>query len=265
MEAPVYNVVGEEVKKVKLPKVFQVPIRRDIIERLYFYQYTHKLQPKGRYPLAGRDISAEYFGVGLGIARVPRYKTPPLRGRGAVVAMARGGRRPHAPTAEKNIYKKINRKELKLAIASAIAATGIKDLVMARGHRLEEVPYLPIVVDEEFASISRASEAREAFKALGIWSDVQRVMDNVKIVGGKASWRGRRKKRRVGPLIVYMKDEGVSSAVRNFPGVDAVHVNKLTLLDLAPGGSVGRLTVWIEDTLPKLDDRFDFVIKRQVG
>ncbi len=264
-EIPVYNLVGEEVKKTPLSPIFKVPVRRDIIERLFFYQFTHRLQPQGRYPLAGRDTSAEYFGVGLGIARIPRYKNAPLRGRGAIVAMARGGRRPHAPTAEKNIYKDINKKELRLAVASAIAATGNRDLVAKRGHRIDNVPFIPLIVTEEFASVSKASEAREVFKTLGLWDDVERVANNVKIVGGKASWRGRRRKVGAGPLVVYLKDEGISKAVRNFPGVDAVNVSKLTLLDLAPGGVPGRLTIWIEDTIPYVEKRFEYVIKRHVG
>ncbi len=264
MKVPVFNLVGEEIKKVELPRVFEVPVRKDLIERLFFYQFTHKLQPKGRYPYAGREMSAEYFGVGLGIARVPRYKNPPLRGMGAMVAMARGGRRPHAPTAEKNIYKRINKKELKLAVASAISSTAKKDLVANRGHVIDNVPFIPVIVEKEFSTISKTSEIREVFRNLGLWDDVERVRNRVKIVGGKASWRGRRRKVGVGPLIVYNEDNGISKAVRNLPGVEAVHVGELTLSHLAPGGHPGRLTVWIEDTLPLLDERFREVILRHV-
>ena len=264
MKIPVYNLVGEELRKIDLPSIFNVPVRKDLIERLFFYQFTHRLQPKGRYKYAGREMSAEYFGVGLGIARVPRYKNPPLRGVGAMVAMARGGRRPHSPTAEKNIYKRINKKELKLAIASAIASTAKKELVSQRGHVVDNIPYFPLIVDTELSSISKASEMREIFKNLGLWDDILRVRNRVKIVGGKASWRGRRKKLGVGPLIVYREDGGITKAVRNFPGVEAVHVDQLTLLHLAPGGVPGRLTVWIEDSVGKLAERFKDIIIRYV-
>ncbi len=263
-EIPVYNLVGEEEKRIGRPRIFDLPVREDIISRLFFHQITHRLQPKGRYPLAGRETSAEYFGVGLGIARIPRYKDPPLRGRGAIVAMARGGRRPHAPTAEKNIYKKINRKELKLATASAVAATARRELVAKRGHRIDNVPSIPLIVTSEFANIAKSSEAREVFRTLGLWDDVERVAENIKIVGGKASWRGRRRKVGAGPLIVYLNDGGISRAVRNFPGVDVVSVDQLTLMDLAPGGVPGRLVVWIEDALPRLEERFGYVVKRHV-
>ncbi len=253
---PVFNIVGEEVDKINLHPIFKFPIREDLISRLFFYQFTHRLQPKGRYRYAGREMSAEYFGVGLGIARVPRYKNPPLRGVGAMVAMARGGRKPHAPTSEKNIYKDINKKELKIAIASAISATGNPGVVKKRGHIIDSVPHIPLIVSEELSSVSTASEAKEVLKNLGLWDDILRVKKNKKIVGGKASWRGRRKKLGVGPLIVYLKDEGIVRAVRNFPGVDVVNVNDVTLYHLAPGGVPGRLTVWVRDTFEVLDRRF---------
>ncbi len=63
---------------------------------------------------------------------------------------------------------------------------------------------------------------------------------------------------------MYNEDNGISKAVRNLPGVDAVSVSRLTLLHLAPGGHPGRLTVWIEDALPLLDERFKEVILRHV-
>ncbi|HIE36878.1 TPA: 50S ribosomal protein L4 [Candidatus Geothermarchaeota archaeon] len=264
MEVPVYNLVGSEIKKVELPKVFQIPIRQDLIKRLFFYQYSHRIQPKGRYPYAGRDVSAEYFGVGLGISRIPRYKTQPLRGMGAVVAMARGGRRPHSPTVEKKIYKRINKKELKLAVASAISSTAKKDLVLSRGHIINDVPYIPLVVDNEVSTISKTSEIRDVLMNLGVWADIERVRNRVKIVGGKAAWRGRRRKLGVGPLIVYLEDKGISMAVRNLPGVEAINVRNLSLIHLAPGGDPGRLTIWVEDTLKPLDERFRDIINRYV-
>lgn len=262
MKIPVYNLVGSEIKKVELPQVFQVPVRLDLIKRLFFYQFTHRIQPKGRYPYAGRDVSAEYFGVGLGISRIPRYKTQPLRGIGAVVAMARGGRKPHALTVEKKIYKRINKKELKFAVASAISSTAKRELVSSRGHIIGDVPFIPLVVDNEISTISKTSEIRDVFMNLGLWTDVERVRDRVKILGGKAAWRGRRRKLGVGPLIVFSEDRGVSMAVRNLPGVEAINVRQLSLIHLAPGGDPGRLTIWVEDALKFLDERFRDIIIR---
>ena len=261
---PVYNILGEEKKKIKKPLIFDVPIRVDVIGRLFHYQFTHRLQPKGRYPLAGRDKSAEYFGVGLGIARIPRYKDQPLRMTGAIVAMARGGRKPHVTTPEKKIYKKINKKELKLAIASAIAATGDRELVARRGHIIDEVPHIPLIVDNEFEKVDRTRELREVLQSLGVWKDIERVRNSVKTVGSKASWRGRRIKKRVGPLIVYNEDHGIVNAARNIMGVDVVSARDLSLIHLAPGGHPGRLVIWVEDVFPAIENRLKSVIERHV-
>jgi len=264
MEYPVYSIVGEEKEKIKKPVIFDIPIRLDLIQRLFHYQFTHRLQPKGRYPLAGRDRSAEYFGVGLGLARIPRYKTQPLRGVGAIVAMARGGRRPHVTTPEKRIHKKINKKELKFAIASAIAATGNKELVAKRGHIIDEVLNIPLIVSSELEEIDKTRELREVLKVLGVWPDIERVRNSIKTVGGKAAWRGRRIKHRVGPLIVYNDDKGIVKAARNIMGVDVVSAREVSLIHLAPGGHAGRLVIWIEGVFPIIEERFKDVIIKHV-
>jgi len=56
--------------------------------------------------------------------------------------------------------------------------------------------------------------------------------------------RGRRHVQRRGPLIVYAEDNGVSRAFRNLPGVELAHVDRLNLLQLAPGGHLGRFVIW---------------------
>jgi len=65
--------------------------------------------------------------------------------------------------------------------------------------------------------------------------------------------RNRRRIQRTGPLIIYNKDQGLSKAFRNIPGVDTINVNKLNLLKLAPGGHVGRFCVWTESAFKELD------------
>lgn len=263
-KVPVYDLTGEVVTEIKKPLIFYLPVREDLIERTYFFQLTHRLQPKGRYPLAGKEVSAEYFGTGLGLARIPRYKTPPLRGRGAFVAMARGGRRPHVTPVEKKIYKRINYKELKLATATAIAATGVKELVGRRGHVVEEVPCFPLVVVDELETVSSTKELVPILEKLGLLEDIERVKEQIKIVGGKAAWRGRRKKSRVGPLIVYSKSKNVILAARNLPGVDVSSADDVSVLHLAPGGKPGRLTLYTLSALETINERFKDILERYI-
>jgi len=262
VKIPIYNILGEEIEKIEKPRIFDIPIRQDIIRRIFHHQFTHRLQPKGRYPLAGRDRSAEYFGVGLGLARIPRYKNQPLRGVGAIVAMARGGRKPHVTTPEKRIYKRINKKELKLAIASAIAATGDRELVKRRGHVIDDVLHIPLITSKDLNEIDKTRELKEILIKLGVWKDIERVRNSVKTVGGKAAWRGRRVKKRVGPLIVYSEDKGIVRAARNIMGIDVVSARDVSIIHLAPGGQAGRLVIWIEDVFPVLEERLKNILIR---
>lgn len=68
--------------------------------------------------------------------------------------------------------------------------------------------------------------------------------------------RNRRHVIRLGPLVVYNEDHGISQAFRNIPGVDLCSVKALNLLQLAPGGHVGRFIVWSEGAFQALDKIF---------
>lgn len=60
----------------------------------------------------------------------------------------------------------------------------------------------------------------------------------------------------VGPLIIYNNDNGIKRAFRNIPGVELADVNALNLLQLAPGGHMGRFCLWSQDAFEKLDAIF---------
>merc|ERR1712071_548544 len=65
--------------------------------------------------------------------------------------------------------------------------------------------------------------------------------------------RNRRQVQKLGPLVIYDQDQGVTKAFRNIPGVDVIQVDNLNLLKLAPGGHVGRFCIWTESAFKKLD------------
>merc|ERR1719233_1044819 len=62
-----------------------------------------------------------------------------------------------------------------------------------------------------------------------------------------------RRVQKLGPLVIYDQDRGVTKAFRNIPGVDVIQVDNLNLLKLAPGGHVGRFCIWTESAFKKLD------------
>jgi len=65
--------------------------------------------------------------------------------------------------------------------------------------------------------------------------------------------RNRRYVQRRGPLIVYNEKTPLTKAFRNLPGVELVAVSRLNLLQLAPGGHLGRFVIWTKDAFEKLD------------
>ncbi len=131
----VLDLSGNAISEVSLPQHFLEPIRPDLILRAYISALTARLQPKGTDPMAGKRTTAVSFGIGLGLARVPRVKGslwPTARFAPNVVK----GRRAHPPKVEKILHERINKRERRKAIRSAIAATAIRDLVIARGVTL---------------------------------------------------------------------------------------------------------------------------------
>lgn len=254
----VYSLEGKPIKALILPKVFGTPIRPDVIKRVVIALQSHRLQPKGRDIMAGKKTTAESRGVGLGIARIPRVKGEgyPKAGRGALAPGTVGGREAHPPRVEKKIWKRINKKERRLAIRSAIAATARKDLVAQRGHRIDFVVELPLVVSDDMQKLRKAKEVRPVLMKLGVWPDVVRVKEGIRERAGKGKKRGRRLKVGKGPLFVIDRDEGIASAALNYPGIDVIPVNNLNAELLAPGTHAGRLTVWTESAFNKLDKIF---------
>ena len=262
MRVPVLNLEAKRIKDIALPKVFSTPYRPDLINRAFWIVFTHSLQPKGTDPMAGKRTSAESWGVGHGVARVARVKGSryPRAGQAAGIAGVVKGRATHPPKSEKRIHKEINKKERRLAIASAIAATAIPKVVEERGHRLPKDLKLPIVVTDELQKIKKTKELKDFLEKIGLEKELKRVISR-KIRTGTARRRGRGKKVGKGPLIVISRDEGIIKAGRNIPGVDVVKVEKLNILDLAPGGKGGRLTIWTESAIRNIPDTIKEVVK----
>jgi len=252
-ELKVFSLEGKVISTIKTPPIFYVPVRIDLIRRAFLSAFTARLQPKGRDLMAGKRTSAESLGVGLGLARIPRQKGG-IRGRFVVSTV--GGRRAFPPTPEKKIHEEINKKERRLAIVSALAATAIRELVEKRGHKLEKVPQVPVIVDDKLSEIETTKELKEVFKKLGLWDDIERARLGTKIKAGKGKMRGRRYKTPVSLLIISHKKEPIIKAAKNLPGVDIATPDNLSVLHLAPGGVPGRLTIMTKSALEELVEKY---------
>jgi large subunit ribosomal protein L4e len=156
-------------------------------------------------------------------------------------------------------HQKINLNQKRFATASALAASSNAALLMARGHNVSSVPEVPLVVSSTAfagAAIAKTSAALALLKAVGAGADIEKVKRTRKLRAGKGKLRGRRHKQRRGPLVIYNPDEDGKELVlafRNLPGVETSSVYSLNLLQLAPGGHLGRFIVWTSSAFAALD------------
>jgi len=253
---PLYDAEGKSAGQVPLPQFFEAPVRGDLIRRAVVALQSHSFQPQGRNSMAGKRTTAASLGVGHAMSRVPRVKGERYA-RGGLAGFAPNtvkGRLTFPPTSAKRPYKRINEKELKLAMLSAVAATSSRPLVQARGHRIAADLELPLVVSDDAEKLTKSSEAEKVLKNMGLWEDVERASER-KIRSGKGSVRGRPHKSKISALIVVSKRQGAEKAFGNFSGVRVVEVSSLNVSDLAPGTQPGRLTVWTESAIKGLETR----------
>jgi large subunit ribosomal protein L4e len=248
--AKVFNLEGKAVGKIDLPAVFATPLRPDVIKRAVLAMQSNRLQPQGRDTMAGKRTTAESRGTGQGIARLPRRKTG--GGRAAFAPGTVGGRQGHPPMSEKKIVKKIPKKEKRLALFSAIAATASKEAVARRGHSIQDVPQIPLVVTDDLEGLQKTKEAEQTLIQLGVLSELFRVRNSRKVRAGRGKSRGRKMKHGVGPLLIVAENRGIKEAAENIPGVDVALVANLNVEMLAPGTHPGRLAVWTSSAIERL-------------
>lgn len=249
---PLYDLDGKEIKKIDVGTVFNAPFRPDVIKRSVLASRRNRQIPYGVDPHAGKRTSAESWGVGRGAARIPRVKGSRTHSasRGGFIPFAVGGRRTHPPNGMQNFTEKINRKEKILAKKSAIACTANSVLVESRGHIIEDIKSLPLIISNKLEALKKTHEVQTVFENLGLSYDLAKAKRrNTQIRPGKGKNRGRKYKKGKSVLIVIGHDHGVGAAARNLPGVDVVVVDQLNIEHLAPGTHPGRLTLWTKSAI----------------
>jgi len=259
----VYSADGEVSKSVKLPGVFQAPIRPDVVHFVHTNMAKNARQPYSVNKYAGKMASAASWGTGRAVSRIPRVQGGGTHrsGQGAFGNMCRGGRM-FAPTKTwRRWHRKVNLTQKRYAVASGVAASGVPALVMARGHRIEQLDEVPLVVSSQVEKLSKTKDAVALLKKFGAYDDVEKVISSKTMRAGKGKMRNRRFVQRRGPLVVYDSDNGITRAFRNIPGVELTSVDSLNLLQLAPGGHLGRFCVWTQGAFEKLDNVFGTMTK----
>eukprot|EP00088_Acartia_fossae_P064792 TRINITY_DN797_c0_g1_i5.p1 TRINITY_DN797_c0_g1~~TRINITY_DN797_c0_g1_i5.p1 ORF type:complete len:384 (+),score=118.94 TRINITY_DN797_c0_g1_i5:127-1278(+) len=253
----VYNEKNERngTLTVCLPAVFKAPVRPDIVSFIHNEIAKNKRQPYCVNVDAGHQTSAESWGTGRAVARIPRVRGGGTHrsGQGAFGNMCRGGRM-FAPTKTwRRWHRRVNVAQKRYAMCSAIAATGVPALVMAKGHVIDGISEVPFVVSDNVQGLQKTKQAVEFLRRNKAWADVAKVYATRRMRAGKGKLRNRRRVQKLGPLVIYDQDQGLTKAFRNIPGVDTMQVDALNLLKLAPGGHLGRFCIWTASAFKKLD------------
>ncbi|CAJ0635076.1 15873_t:CDS:2, partial [Entrophospora sp. SA101] len=255
----VYSEAGDSsIDNITLPAVFKAPIRPDIVRVVHTNISKSNRQPYAVSSKAGHQTSAESWGTGRAVARIPRVSGGGTHraGQGAFGNMCRGGRMFSPTKTWRKWHVKTNLNQKRYAIASSLAASSVPALVLARGHRIEEIQEVPLVIGDGIESLEKTKAAVQLLKAVNAYRDITKVSNSRKLRAGKGKMRNRRHRQRRGPLIVYNTDNGIVKAFRNIPGVEVVNVRSLNLLQLAPGGHLGRFIIWSRSAFALLDCLF---------
>lgn len=247
----VHDKSGKSAGQVDVPSVFATPVRLDLIRKAVNVAQANRRQRYGAFPIAGTRPSVEWPGKGKGMARTPRLRQG---NRAAYVPNAFKGRRAHPPEARHEWTEKINQKERHLAIASALAATAIADAVKARGHRVADSVAFPIVVSDDFAHTTKTAELADSLSKIGLGADLERAKMGVHVRAGMGKLRGRAYRTPRSVLLVTV--DGKAPAAPNLAGVEVVAARNLSAEDLAPGGDIGRLTVYTQGAIAHIKEAF---------
>merc|ERR1712039_849766 len=133
----IWDAEGKQSSQHALPAVFTAPIRSDVVQFVHTNINKNSRQAYAVSVGAGYQTSAESWGTGRAVARIPRVPGGGTHrsGQGAIGNSCRGGHM-YAPTKVwRHWHRKVNNNMKHYAIASALAVSAVPSLVMARGHR----------------------------------------------------------------------------------------------------------------------------------
>ena len=271
MRLTIMNKDSQAAGNITLPKQFNEPVRADLVKRAVLALQSNARQQYGASPTAGKRPSVRISKrrhdyrttYGIGQSRTPRkvmsYRGSRFNWTGAFAPQTVGGRRAHPPKAEKEWDQKINDKERRKAIRAALAATMNKEVVEQRGHKAPAS--YPFIITAEFESMDKTKDVKQALDKLGLAEELARAEDK-KIRAGKGKMRGRKYKQAKSALIVTAQACPLTKAASSIPGVDVVTVEELNAELLAPGAAVGRLTLYTQTAIEKLDKERLFTEQR---
>jgi len=259
MKAQIINKSGKEGKSIVLPKNFSSEIRKDIVQKVFEAQKRE--HSYGVMPGAGAGYSASGISrkkrhewkvtYGKGISRIPR-KIMSRHGSsfnwvGATATNTRGGRTAHPPRSEKNQFRKINKKELLIAMNSCFSASVNREL-LNKFYETKNIK-VPVVVSEEVLKMKTRDFLvflKEIFRE--IYKKALKIKSRR---SGKGKMRGRKYKSSAGVLFVIGNKEEMKRK-----GIDVIRVADLKIADLTLDGKIGRLIVYTENAMREIEEKW---------
>jgi len=258
---PVVSVYKSDNKEIDgsipMPGVFTAPIRNDLVHFVHSELAKNRRQGHAVFYKAGQEHSAESWGTGRAVARIPRIggSGTSRSGQATFGNMCRKARMFAPLKIWRKWHRRVNITQRRHAVAAALAASAVTPLVMARGHKVDNVPELPLVIDN--LALPNAKSLVSALDNFGVSDDLQKVRKSKHVRAGQGKYRNSKYVMRKGPLIVFDDEsKGVKLAARNLPGVDVCHVGRLNILQLAPGGHLGRFIIFTKGAFKHLNAVF---------
>jgi large subunit ribosomal protein L4e len=263
MKTNIYNSDGKSTKQIELPKCFSETIRDDLVWKIV--EAKRIAQPYSPGAESGRHHSASGLmihrrhvwksGYGKGQSRIPRKvlsnKGNQFNWVGAEVPNTRGGRRAHGPELlSRTAELKINKKELTLALKSALSATANPEQISKKYETLSDkkISGVPFVVESEFLKLKTKKMLEAMKKILG--EEVYNVaLKSKEVRCGRGKMRGRKYKQNAGALIVVGNKENFKANA-----FDVAKAQNVGIMDLANGGQ-GRLVIYTEEAIKNLGEK----------
>lgn len=257
MKTQLLDINGKKKKEIET-NLFEEPIREDVICKVVEAEKIWQpFSPKYR---AGMDRSASgkvrhkrhswKSDRGMGLSRIPRKifwrRGTQFSWEGAIIPSAKGGRRAHPPKGKINL-KKINKKEIKKALLSALTYT--KDVGELKNKyaslRDKEIKIkFPVIVEDKILGLKAKDFFSCLKKVLGELYCV--AIQKKSIRAGKGKMRGRKHKKNAGLLLVVGKEQN-----KKIKGIEVVKANELIVSDLASNGA--RLSMFTEGAIKDLE------------
>ena len=259
---PVVSVYKSDAPKevsgsAAMPGVFSAPIRNDLVHFVHSNLAKNRRQGHAVYHEAGQEHSAESWGTGRAVARIPRIggSGTSRSGQATFGNMCRKARMFAPLKIWRKWHRRVNITQRRHAVAAALAASAVTPLVMARGHHVDNVPEFPLVVNNLAQPNTKSLLA--VLNSLGAGDDLSKVRSSRSIRSGHGRYRNSKYVMRKGPLIVHDEDsDTLKRSARNLPGVDTCNVHRLNILQLAPGGHLGRFVIFTEGAFRALNKVF---------